>query len=54
MDANTRFYRAVSAEKLGDVTEAVEQYDMFLKKFRNHKLADEATKRRSKLDNVRK
>ena len=54
MDANTRFYRAVSAEKLGDVTEAIEQYDMFLKKFRNHKLADEATKRRSKLDNVRK
>ena len=54
MDANTRFYRAVSAEKLGDVTEAAEQYDMFLKKFRNHRLADLATKNRAKLDTSRK
>ena len=54
MDANTRFYRAVSAEKIGDEAEAAEQYDLFLKKFRNHRLADEATKRRSKLDANRK
>lgn len=54
MDANTRFYRAVSAEKLGDETEAAEQYDMFLKKFRNHRLADLAAKNRAKLDTSRK
>lgn len=50
MDANARFYRAVSAEKTGSDAEAYEQFEQFIKKYRYHKLADEAAKRRSKLD----
>ena len=53
MDANTRFYRAVSAEKLGDEAEAFEQYDQFLKKYRYHRLADEAVKRRARVESAR-
>lgn len=50
MDANARFYRAVSAEKTGADAEAYEQFDQFIKKYRYHRLADEAAKRRAKLD----
>lgn len=50
MDANARFYRAVAAEKSGNDAEAYEQYDQFIKKYRYHKLSDEAAKRRAKLD----
>lgn len=49
MEANARFYRAVSEEKLGNDADAYEQFDGFLKKFRYHKFADEAVKHRSKL-----
>ncbi|MBO4351638.1 MAG: hypothetical protein J6A01_11940 [Proteobacteria bacterium] len=48
MDATARFYRGISAEKLGDEAEAFEQFDGFLKKYRYHRLADEATKHRAK------
>ena len=54
MDANTRFYRGISAEKLGDVTEAFEQFDSFLRKHRYHRLADEATKHRAKNESGKK
>lgn len=50
MDANTRYYRAVSAEKTGNDAEAYEQFDQFIKKYRYHKLAEDASKRRTKLD----
>ena len=50
LDANARFYRAAAAEKVGDVTDACTQYDQFLKKYRYHRYADEATKRRAKLE----
>ncbi len=50
MDANARFYRAVAAEKSGNDAEAYEQFDQFIKKYRYHKLSDEAAKRRAKLD----
>lgn len=50
MDANARFYRAVATEKVGNDAEAFDLYDQFIKKYRYHKFADEATKRRAKLD----
>ena len=53
MDANARFYRAVSAEKIGDEAEAFEQYDQFLRKYRYHRLADEAVKRRARVESAR-
>jgi len=52
-DANSKYYRAVSAEKVGDETEAYVQYDQFLKKYRYHRFADEATKHRTKLEKSR-
>ncbi|MBR4985777.1 MAG: tetratricopeptide repeat protein [Proteobacteria bacterium] len=54
MDAQARFYRAFAAEKLGDDDEAFEQFDQFLKKYRYHKLSDEAAKHRSKLETSRR
>ena len=53
MDANTRFYRAAAAERVGDESEAFTQYDQFLKRYRNHRLADEASKRRTRLERSR-
>ena len=53
MDANTRYYRAVSAEKTGNDAEAYEQFDQFIKKYRYHKLAEDASKRRTKLDQIK-
>ncbi len=49
-DANAKFYRAAAAEKVGDEKEAYIQYDQFLKKYRYHRFADEATKRRTRLE----
>ncbi|MBQ9244485.1 MAG: tetratricopeptide repeat protein [Proteobacteria bacterium] len=54
MDAQARFYRAMAAEKLGDDAEAFEQFDLFLKKYRYHKLSDEAAKHRSKLESAKR
>jgi len=53
MDANTRFYRAAAAERVGDESEAFTQYDQFLRRYRNHRLADEASKRRARLERSR-
>ena len=54
MDAFTRYYRGICAENLGDETEAYEQFDQFLKKYRYHRLADEAEKHRAKVGSARK
>lgn len=50
MDANARFYFAMSAEKTGLDAEAYELFSAFLKKFRYHKFADDAAKHRAKLE----
>lgn len=53
MDATARFTRALCAEKLGFDDEAYEQFDAFLKKYRFHKLSDEASKHRAKLEGAK-
>ena len=53
MDANTKYYWGISAEKIGDESEAFEQYDSFLKKYRYHRLADEVVKKRARVESAR-
>lgn len=53
MDALTRYYRGICAEKLGDENEAYEQFDSFLKKYKFHRLADDAVKHRAKVESGR-
>jgi tetratricopeptide (TPR) repeat protein len=52
-DANARYYRAVCAEKVGDVSEAYTQYDQFTRKYRYHKNADEANRAKARLEKTR-
>ncbi len=54
MDALARYYKGICAEKTGNESEAYEYFDQFLKKYRYHRLADEATKHRTKLESARK
>lgn len=54
MDAQARFHRAIAAEKLGDDADAYEQFDQFLRKYRYHRLADEAAKHRAKIEPKRR
>ena len=52
-DANARYYRAVAAEKVGDLSEAYTQYDMFTRKYRYHKNADDANRAKARLEKTR-
>lgn len=53
MDANARYYRAVSAEKVGDLSEAYTQYELFTRKYRYHKNADDANRAKARLEKTR-
>ena len=52
-DANARYYRAVAAEKVGDVSEAYTQYDLFTRRYRYHKNADDANRAKARLEKTR-
>lgn len=54
MDALMRYYKGICAEKTGNESEAYEYFDQFLKKYRYHRLADEATKHRAKHESAKK
>ena len=54
MDALARYYRAYAAAKTNNESEAYEYFDSFLKKYRYHKFADDATKQRAKYESARK
>ncbi|MFA5624784.1 MAG: tetratricopeptide repeat protein [Bradymonadales bacterium] len=53
MDAISRYNFAFASEKVGANTEAYEAYEAFIKKYRYHRLADDASKRQSRLERAR-
>ena len=54
LDAQMRYHYGICAEKVGNFQEAYDQFDQFLRRYRNHKLADDASKHRSKVESGRK
>ena len=54
LDAIARYHRGICAEKLGNYAEAVEQFEGFLKKYKYHKLADDAAKHKAKSESAKR